>query len=220
MAIDRGVQANLRKYATAFREARDKGANEADTVMYVVKFFEELLGYESLKGEISKEFSIKDKYCDLALKIDGTARILVECKAASIKVLLDKHIEQAENYAARAGISWVVLTNGIEWRLYHLTFAENEGIAHDLAFELNLLEGLETDANLVWERLQLLAKDSVTKNSLEEYWSQKKALSPASIVKALFNQDVLLVVRRELNRNAPARLEVQDVFNAIRDVLS
>ena len=220
MAIDRGAQTNLRKYATAFREARDKGANEADTVMYVVKFFEELLGYESLKGEISKEFSIKDKYCDLALKIDGTARILVECKAASIKVLLDKHIEQAENYAARAGISWVVLTNGIEWRLYHLTFAENEGIAHDLAFELNLLEGLETDANLVWERLQLLAKDSVMKNSLEEYWSQKKALSPASIVKALFNQDVLLVVRRELNRNAPARLEVQDVFNAIRDVLS
>jgi hypothetical protein len=53
--------------------------------MYLVKFFEEVLGYDSLKGEISKELQIKDRYCDLALKIDGTVHILTECKAASIR---------------------------------------------------------------------------------------------------------------------------------------
>jgi hypothetical protein len=219
-AIPKETMNRLALFATAFREARERGANESDTVMYLVKFFEEILGYESLKGEISKEFTIKDRYCDLALKTDGIPRVLVECKAASLKSLQDKHIEQAENYASRAGICWVVLTNGIEWRLYHLTFAETEGIVHDVAFEANLIEEMEKAPAQLWEKLSLLSREFVGKNGLEEYWSQKKALSPSSIIRALFTQDVLTVIRRELNRTAPARLEIEDVFNAIRDVLT
>jgi hypothetical protein len=220
MALARDLLNRLNRFTDAFRDARDRGANESDTVMYLVKFFEDVLDYDSLKGEISKEHSIKDRYCDIAVKIDGTVRFLVECKAASQKELIDKHIEQAENYAARAGVCWVLLTNGIQWKLYHLTFQENEGITHDLAFELNLLEELESSPEIAWEKLSLLTRSAVSRDTLEEYWHQKKALSPASVVRALFNQDVLLVIRRELNRNAPARLDVQDVFNAIRDVLS
>ena len=219
-AVPKETLSRLAMFANAFREARERGANESDTVMYLVKFFEVILGYDSLKGEISKEFSVKDRYCDIAVKVDGTPRFLVEAKAASIKGLQDKHIEQAENYASRAGIPWVVLSNGIEWRLYHLTFNEGEGIAHDIAFEINLIDELEAGIELLWEKISLLSRDSIVRDALEEYWSQKKALSPSSVVKALFVQDVLLVVRRELNRNAPARLDVEDVFNAIRDILS
>jgi len=220
MALPKELQTRLNRFATAFREARDRGANESDTVMYLVKFFEEVLDYDSLKGEISKELSIKDRYCDIALKVDGVVRILVECKAASLKGLVDKHLEQAENYASRAGLCWVLLTNAIEWKLYHLTFIETEGISHDLAFELNLLDELDNSPDSAWEKLSLLSRDAVKRDALEEYWHQKKALSPASVVRALFMQDALLVIRRELNRNAPARLDLQDVFNAIRDVLS
>jgi predicted type IV restriction endonuclease len=88
--------------------------------MFLVKFIEELLEYDSFKGEVSKELAIKEKYCDIALKVDGTVRILIEAKAAGLKGLVDRNIEQAENYASKAGIRWDVLTNGIEWRLYHL----------------------------------------------------------------------------------------------------
>jgi hypothetical protein len=222
MALARDLLNRLNRFTGAFREARDRGANESDTVMYLVKFFGTSSNYDSLKGEISKEHSIKDRYCDIALKIDGTVRILVECKAASQKELIDKHIEQAENYASRAGICWVLLTNAIDWKLYHLTFVETEGITHDLAFEMNLLEEMEASPESAWEKLSLLSRAAVSRDTLDEYWHQRKALSPASVVRALFNQDVLLVIRirRELNRNAPARLDVQDVFNAIRDVLS
>ena len=146
MGLEKTVLNQLRKFSPAFREARDRGANESDTVMYLVKFFEEVLGYDSLKGEISKELAIKERYCDIALKIEGTVRILVEGKAAGIKGLVDRNIEQAENYASKAGIRWVLLTNGIEWRLYHLTWAENEGITHDLAWQANLIDELESDA--------------------------------------------------------------------------
>lgn len=220
MAIDKQASFQIDRFATAFREARERGANESDTVMYLIKFFEEALGYDSLKGEISKELAIKDRYCDVALKIDGEVKLLVEAKAASLKGLSDKHIEQAENYAARAGLRWVVLTNGIEWRLYHLTFNEGEGIAHDLAFEANLIDDSQTDREALWEKLALLGRSSMKKNEIEDFWSQKKILSPASVVRVLFHEDVLAVIRRELNRAAPARLDMQDVFNAVRDTLS
>jgi hypothetical protein len=220
MGLDRSILAQLKRFADAFREARERGANESDTVMYLIKFFEDALGYDSLKGELSKEVAIKDRYCDFAVKLDGGIQLLVEAKAASLKVLSDKNIEQAENYASRAGIEWVLLTNGIEWKLFHLTFAESEGIAHDLAFSLNLLELVEQDAECLWGCLGLLSKAAMKKKELGEFWSRKKILRPASVVKVLLAEPVLAVIRRELNREAPARLDIQDVYNAVRDTLS
>ncbi len=220
MAVDKSLLNQLRKFGSAFREARERGANESDTVMYLVKFFEEVLGYDSLKGEISKELCINDRYCDIALKIEGTVRVLVEGKAAGIKGLVERNIEQAENYASKSGIRWVTLTNGIEWKLYHLSWAENEGITHDLAWQADLLEEMEADVESLWEKLRLLSRACVDKGLLDDYWEHKKALSPGSVVRVLFREEVLAVVRRQLNKNAPARLELEDVFNAVRDALS
>ena len=78
MGLDKQTSAQLQRFATAFREARERNANESDTVMYLVKFFEDVLGYDSLKGEISKELAIKDRFCDIALKVDGSVRVLVD----------------------------------------------------------------------------------------------------------------------------------------------
>jgi hypothetical protein len=220
MAIPKDVLAQLKRFATAFKEARDRGANESDTAMFLVKFFEDVLGYDSFKGEISKELAIKDKYCDIALKVDGAVKVLVEAKAAGLKALVAKHIDQAENYAAHSGLPWVVLTNGIEWHLYHLTFNEKEGIAHEVVFEADLLAELDVDPDALWAKLGILSRASVKKNELEEFWAHRKVLSAASVVKVLFHEDVLAVIRRELNREAPARLDVEDVFKAVRDVLS
>lgn len=220
MSIPRATLNRLKRYAQAFQDARSHGENESNTVMYLVKFFEDVLGYDSLKGQISKELAIRDRYCDIALKPDGNVRVLVEAKAASVMTLRDKHIEQAENYASRAGIPWALLTNGIEWRLYHLTFSESEGIAHEVAFAMNLVDDLGVSPDAVWRNLSLLQPDAVTKGALDAYWVQKKALRPAAVVRVLFSSGVLRRVRRELNREAPARLDLQDVFNSLRDVLS
>jgi predicted type IV restriction endonuclease len=220
MGMPKDVLAQVRRFAMAFKEARDRGANESDTAMYLVKFFEEVLGYDSLRGEISKEHAIKDRYCDIALKLDGAVKVLVEVKAAGLKALSDKHIEQAEGYASHSGLPWVLLTNGIEWRLYHVSYNEGEGIAHEVAFEANLLTEAESDPDGLWTKLGVLSRSSVKKNDLDEFWAHKKVLSASSVVRVLFHEDVLAVIRRELNRDAPARLDVEDVFKAVRDVLS
>jgi predicted type IV restriction endonuclease len=151
------------------------------------------------------------------LKIDGSVRLLVEAKAASLKGLSAKHIEQAENYASRLGLPWVLLTNGIEWSLFHLTFNEGEGIAHDLAFEANLVEN---DAEALWAKIGLIERGAIKKGLLEDFWAQKKVLSPASVVRVLFNEEVLRVVRRLLRKDSEAMLDIEDVFKAVRDVVS
>jgi hypothetical protein len=47
----------------------------------------------------------------------------IEAKSAAT-TLRDRHIDQAESYAAKDNIRWVLLTNGVVWSLYHLTFEE------------------------------------------------------------------------------------------------
>ncbi len=55
---------------------------------------------------------------------------------------------------------------------------------------------------------------------LEAFWAQKKVLSAASVVKVLFHEDVLRDVRRLLRKDAEAMLDIEDVFKAVRDVIS
>ena len=97
---------------------------------------------------------------------------------------------------------------------------ENEGITHDLAWQGDLLDEIEVDAGSLWAKLSLLSRSSLADGSLDEYWEHKKALSPGSVVRVLFTEEVLTVIRRQLNRNAPARLEMEDVFVAVRDAIS
>lgn len=220
MGIDKATLAKIKKYSQAFKDARERGANESDTVMYLIKMFEEVFGFDSLSGEISKEVSIKDRYCDFCVKLGGQIEYIIEAKASGNKSLRDKDIEQAENYASRSGINWVLLTNGVEWQLYHLVFAEGEGISHDLVLSFNLVEDLESNPDKLWSQMKMIAKEGIEGDELETFLSQKKVLSPASLIKALFSEPVLTVVRRELNRVSEFRLDIEDVFSAIKEVIT
>ena len=57
---------------------------------------------------------------DLAIKVDGKLALLIEVKAIGLE-LKDGHVKQAVDYAANQGCDWVVLTNGMIWRVYKLT---------------------------------------------------------------------------------------------------
>jgi len=114
----------------------------------------------------------------------------------------------------------VLLTNGVEWQLYHLTFDSN-GAHPDLVFSLNFLEKIETDPDpdLAWDTLSVLAKSNVQEKSLETYYEQQKLLNPKMIVTTLVGEEVLMKIRQLLNRKAPARLDLKDVFHAVMHVL-
>jgi predicted type IV restriction endonuclease len=212
MPVD--ITKSLKRYVPHLLQARNDNLNEADTVQRLIKVFEEVLGYSSLT-DISREAQMKNKFVDIALKVDGVVRLLVEAKAAGV-VLRDRHIEQAQSYASRNNYQWVLLTNGIQWNLYHLTF--EEGIEYERAFSIDLStpDTFAQCANL----LSLLHRSSLKKGEHEQFWERQKALGPASIGRALFHEKVLALVRREIRRNEGLLIDSEDLAAALHGMFS
>ena len=211
MALD--IRKPLKKLLPHLIKAQEDNLNEADTLQRILKVFEEVLGYHPL-DEISRETQVKDRYVDAAIKLDGTIRLLVEAKSAAT-VLRDRHIEQAQHYAAQANIPWVLLTNGVVWNLYHLSF--EEGIEYIRVFAVDLAGD---DIDKAAESLSLLHRQSIKKGALEEYWEHRAALSPDSIARALFTEEALRFIRREIRRRHGIVIDQEDLAAAIHNMLS
>lgn len=210
MAVD--IRKALKKYTPILVKAQTDNLNEADTVQRIVKVFEDVLGYDALE-EITREASIKDKFCDLAIKIDGAIKLLVEVKSAAT-TLRERHIEQAQNYAAHSNLPWVLLTNGVHWTLFHLTF--DEGIEATVAFDADVNEDVEKAG----EFLSLLHRQGLVKGGLDEFWQHRSALSAASLGGALFTEQVLMLLRREIRRREGLLIDVEDLGAALHGLLS
>jgi predicted type IV restriction endonuclease len=211
MRID--IRRRLRKLSPHLLKAREDNLNEGDTLLRIIKVFEEALDYDPM-SEITRESQVRHKYVDLAIKIDGVTRFLVEAKPAGT-ILRDRHIEQAQHYAAEANIPWAVLTNGVAWVLYHLSF--DEGVEYVRAFAVDLAS---QPVEKVAECLGLLHRQSVSKGHLDKYWEHRVALSASSIARALFTDDTLRVVRREIRRREKVLIDPEDLANAIHEMLS
>ncbi len=207
------IRAKVRRFAPQFRQARASALNESDTVDRIRRFFEDVLGYEI--DDISSETMMKNKYVDLCLKIDGTIRLLVEAKAANVK-LRDRHIEQAEGYASRNNYQWVLLTNGVEWHLYHLTF--DEGIEYERAFVVSLAE--DGNADEAARHLALIHKQSIKKGHLDKFWEKASAMCAFSIGKGIFTESVLGALRREIRRSCGVLIDTEDLAKAVLDLMS
>ncbi|HXG72905.1 MAG TPA: type I restriction enzyme HsdR N-terminal domain-containing protein [Gemmatimonadaceae bacterium] len=207
------IRKPLKKFLPHLLQAKADDLNEADTVQRVIKVFEDVLGYSAL-SEITRESSIKDKYVDLAIKVDGRIRLLVEVKSAGT-ALRDRHIEQAERYAAEGNYRWVVLTNGTAWNLYHLTF--EEGIEYEKVFMIDLAtEELEKAGTC----LALLHRKSVSKGHHDDHWAHRVAMNATSIAKTLFSEEVLRMIRRDIRKREGLSVDEEDLANALHEMMS
>ncbi|HEY3420922.1 MAG TPA: type I restriction enzyme HsdR N-terminal domain-containing protein [Methanomassiliicoccales archaeon] len=193
--------------------AKEQNINEADTVVRIIKVLEDVLGYDPM-SEISREAQLRDKYVDLMIKIGGVPKLIIEAKAAGVE-LRDRHIEQAENYASKNNYPWVLLTNGVVWRLYHLTF--EEGIEYDVAFNVDLSKD---DFNHCADTLAVLHRSSIASNKLAAFWACRVALSPDSISKALLHEDVLNELRRQIKKDTGTNMEIDELAEALHDMFS
>lgn len=208
------VKRTLKKFLPHLLQAKADSLNEADTVQRIIKVFELVLGY-SMLSEITRESNIKDKYVDLAIKIDGRIRILVEVKSAGT-VLRDRHIEQAERYAAEGNHRWVVLTNGTSWNLYHLTF--EEGIEYERLFAIDLADAEAFDTSV--SCLALLHRQCVRKGQLDDHWDKRVAMNPASVGKSLFSEAVLRLIRRDIRKRENLVVDEEDLAKAIHEMMT
>ena len=75
------------------------------------------LGWDTFDpDEVAREYPVRDGRVDYCLRLDRTARVLVEVKRAGTD--LTEHQEQLLRYAFDAGADLAVLTDGLVWWLY------------------------------------------------------------------------------------------------------
>lgn len=201
----------LKRFQPILSSARARDVNESDTVLLTTDLLAYFFGYDKY-SEITSEHAIRGTYCDLAIKIEGEIRLLIEVKAIGLE-LKDPHIKQVVDYAANQGVEWVALTNGVTWRVYRVHFAKP--IDNELVLEFDLLE-LNHRSTAHLETLYLLTREGIMKDSLPLYYAQRQATNRFFLGALLLSDPVLDLVRRELRRLAPdVRIDNAEIKTAL-----
>jgi hypothetical protein len=203
--------AGLKRYQPILSAAKARDVGEADTVTIIKDMLADVFGYDKY-SDVTSEHAIRGTYCDLAIKIDGHLQTLIEVKAIGLD-LKEQHVKQAIDYAANQGVDWVLLSNGMTWRVYHLIFAKP--IDQELVLEIDFC-ALNPRVQGDIELLYLWCKEGWQRSVLGEYHTQKQALSRFFIGAMLQTDVVLDVIRRELRRMSP---NVRIDSEQIKDVL-
>jgi hypothetical protein len=202
----------IKKFQPILTDAQTRDVNESDTVIIITDIYSAVFGYNKY-SELTSEKNIRGTYCDLATKIDNDkTQSLIEAKAVNHE-LKDSYVRQAVNYASNEGVDWVVLTNGVTWRVFKVTFSKP--IDHELILEINFLS-LNPHSQGDLEQLFLLTKESWAKSALSEYYDQKQALSKFTISAVILNDSVLGLIRRELRGLSPnVKIDVEQIRSVI-----
>jgi hypothetical protein len=214
--VSNRLTAALKRFQPILSSALARDVNESDTVAIVADLLAELFGYDKYH-EVTSEYVIRGTFCDLAVQIEGTLRLLIEVKAIGLD-LKEKHLRQAANYAANQGLEWVVLTNGINWRVYKMDFGK--AIHEDQVLEFNLLEMNPRDAAAL-DCLYLLTREGLLKSALPDYYVNKQATNRFILGALVLSDPVVTVIRRELKKISPAvKVDVGQVRELLeREVL-
>ena len=139
---------------------------------------------------------------------------MVEVKAIGLE-LKDAHVKQAIDYAANQGVDWVILTNGICWRIYKVTFAKP--IDQELVLEFDL-STLSHKAERDVEILYLISREGWAKAAIGDFHTQKQALSRFFLGAMILSDPVLQLIRRELRRVSPdVRIDVDEIRNVLTE---
>lgn len=207
------VRAGIRRFAKPLADLIERDANEGDTRMLVNRMLTDVLGYDEF-GELTTEYAVKGEYADYGIRIDRDLIAFIEVKRVATK-LAAKHLRQAQMYAVNEGVEWIILTNGAEWRAYHLSAGLPVEI--DLALEANLV-GDETTAKKA-DQLFYLTRESLKRHQLDEVWKTKRATSPKSLARVLAAPAVAEAIRKELRRETKQKVDPAEITRLLRETV-
>lgn len=195
---------------------KPEGVSEDDTVTIVVDMLNGVFGFEK-DGEITQQYRIKRKFCDVAVKLGDDIQYLVEVKPIGIP-LKDDHIEQAVNYAAREEkTDWVVLTNGIRWLVFRVLLTGK--VSHEQVCDFDFTDMKPTRNTEHQETLFMLSKEGVNKALIEKLYEHQQVVNEHTIAAVLMRSDeVHKVIVRELKKQEPnAKPDKGEIARIIND---
>jgi len=201
------LAAGIKRFQPIIALAKSRDVGESDTVIIVTDILSEVFGYDKY-SEITSETSIRGTYCDLAIKLDGAIKFIIEVKAIGLE-LKDAHTKQAVDYSANQGTDWVILTNAEIWRIYKVTFTKP--IGHELVLEINFLQlNPKKSADIAF--LYNLTREGWLKSALGQFHTQQQALSRFFLGAIVLSNPVLEIIRRELKRLSPdVRIDIEQI---------
>lgn len=192
------VQANIKKYQKIAEQQKVADVAEADTVTLVKDILADVFGYDKY-AELTSEFQIRGTYCDLAVKIDGKLKLLIEVKSAGTD-LNNNHLKQAVDYGAHKGILWVILTNGLEWRLVKIYLAGQ--INFEVISRFNLLNiNIKKDDDL--QSMFLIAREGLLVDAMDTYHFNSQLLNRYTVSEIVRSEPVVSTIRREIKKLFP-----------------
>lgn len=207
------VREKLKKYKRKYLRKEFSNLDESATRIMTNSFLTEVLGYKELE-EIKTEFRIRGEYADYVVQVGRKKHFVVEVK--SIQLDLDqKHLRQSLNYAANEGIDWIILLNGRQVEVFRVNFGKP--IASKLVFSLDLMD--KSDFKTAAELIVYLSKKCIMNNELDGFWKRVSALTPQTIGKIIYSEDVARTVRNHLKRTTGIYFSIEDVAEAMRKVI-
>jgi len=195
--------------------------NEMETRKRIDYIFGKLMGYDTF-NHITREYAIHSAgetvHCDLAIQLDQkeTAKpdILIEIKRINID-LSPKHVRQVASYVIDIGCEWALLTNGKEWKLYHISYGKPPQTK--LVDSWNLISD---EPALLAEKFGLIGYKGIKKGNLPRLWEKSNVLSAHNILEALLSEESISLMRRRLKKATDVTVSPEEIVGAIRHLLN
>ena len=220
-AIDKELKRGIADARRMIENVMKADGNEAETRRRVERIFESVMGYNALE-HLSRERAIKGsgetEHVDFAVQleagVDAEPVMMVELKRVGVELAL-KHLKQVCSYAIDSGCEWVLLTNGRDWRLYHVEFGQPPKTK--MIEQWNLLTD---DTKDLAAKFNAIGYKSVKKGSLRKLWEKATVLAPGTLLSALVSQDCTRTLRRALRKNTGVSIAPEDLVRGIKKLLN
>lgn len=191
-------------------------AVEANTRIIVTEILTQVLGYDKF-DELTAEYLVKGDFADIGIRVNKQIVAFVEIKRIK-QQLQSAHLRQVESYALRDGVDWAILSNGREWRVYHVQPRKNEQSELTLVFGVDLLSN-EVKPSEKRDLLFYISREGLSKGRLETLWKTKEAVSPTTLKAALLSEPVLNQIRLQVRQQKKQNLELREIKSAIERLL-
>jgi predicted type IV restriction endonuclease len=209
------VLQSLKNYKKRYIKKQFSELDESATRIMINSFLTEVLGYEEL-NEIKTEYAIKGVYADYVIQLQRKKQFVVEVKSIQLD-LNERHLHQSIGYAANEGIDWIILTNGRCFQFYRLLF--EKPIRSELVASIEFTDTTPAQLKGSADFIASFTKRGVLSNEHETLWQRSIALSPHTISKILYSEEVAKQIRRELKSSTNITFEIDAIRLAIKNTL-
>lgn len=161
------LASTLEEVRRRIRRNGSRPMNEENTKATLIEPVLRALGWavEDVE-EVQREFKTNPRHkpVDYGLLVLRTPRLLIEAKALQENLNDHRWLNQIMGYASVAGVEWIVLTNGDEYRIYN---THAPVVVEEKLFRAVKLAG---DDPAALQTLELLAKNRLEENRIEVLW--------------------------------------------------